>query len=107
MSKRPDARTMADYRHPTLAHQLDNRAILRNPAAWPVEDSIAQGEGLQIRASLHGILEIPNRRQSFAEAGRRIRIKRILFGLDWPAFTRERPPTETLRNEPACSHLAR
>src|SRR4051794_13815796 len=107
MSKRPDARTMADYRHPTLAHQLDNRAILRNPATWPVEDSIAQGEGLHIRALLHSILEIPNCRQSLAEAGWRIRIEWIIFGFNRPAFTRERPPTEALRNEPACAHLAR
>jgi len=48
VDERPDARTVADDRHPALADEINNRAILRDSGARPVEDPIAQGKCLQV-----------------------------------------------------------
>lgn len=66
------------------------RAILRDSGSRPLEESIAQGKCRRAYAALHGVFEIPDCRQDFAEVGRGVRIKGVFFGFDRTTHT-DRP----------------
>jgi hypothetical protein len=91
---RPDRGPRADDRHLPRADELD-QGLGR---ARPVEAPVAEHDAFERRVE-HRTLEIADRRQRLRLLGRRIRVERVILGLDRAALADVRPAGVALDDE--------
>jgi hypothetical protein len=100
--ERPDRTAVAGDRHPPLADEFDHRVA----RPWAVEHAVTQDDALERRGH-HCLLHVADRVERAALRLRRVRVQRIVLGLDGASGALVRPAGEALRHEPPDTGGAR